>query len=525
MASSVATRITFVAAALLILFSILVRQVNHDEGQYVAAIAMMRHGWPYLDFPYLQTPLQPLLLSPLSALPAGWLLVAARLANGLFAFATLVFIYVAVRDRVERRSALIAIVAVACTEAFMMASALARNDTLPMMLLAGAIVALLRAVDRKADAPALAIAGLLLGLATSAKISAAVPAAGAALFLLLHARQFGHRGLVAFGIGAIVGFLPTIALALAAPAQFRFDVFTYSLEAPRQWWTATGWSVSFLFVVRVAILLALSAQGAIPPALAAAVIDRRRSDDRLLLNLMIVGGLIGAYMPEPPFVQYLVPLLPPLFVRFALAIDGPRRPWHRPVFIVAAICTIAGLSNPIIHTVRTFKRGGTDLGYAIQQGHEVARLANGGTIVTLSSEIAAGSDANLDRGFTTGPFLYRTFGALSADALRYGYSPNWERVEQALGARAPAVIFVGREMKQRKPSILLHGHKRPRAPFLPTHLDAPLVAWAQAHAYVKVLLANGSFAFVRPPCSGAVRRISSGCTGEFPYTRRPPTSP
>ncbi|HEX8842850.1 MAG TPA: hypothetical protein VF757_11195, partial [Sphingomicrobium sp.] len=126
-----ATRRIFIAAALLIAFSIIVRAINHDEGQYVAAIAMMRGGWPYLDFSYLQTPLQPLLLSPLSLLPAGWLLVAARCANGLFALATLALVYRAVRDRLEPGSAIVAVAAFACTEAFLLASSLARNDALP----------------------------------------------------------------------------------------------------------------------------------------------------------------------------------------------------------------------------------------------------------------------------------------------------------------------------------------------------------------------------------------------------------
>ena len=215
------TPIVFAAAALLVAFSILVRAVNHDEGQYVAAIAMMRHGWPYLDFPYLQTPLQPLVLSPLSLLPAGWLLVAARVANGLFAIATLALVHSALRSRVDARTALVAVGALACTEAFLLASSLARNDALPMMLLAGAMVALLRVVDRPSDMRSLAIGGLLLGLAASTKINAAVPAAGAGLFVLLRGRRFGVAGVNAFALGALAGILPIAAFALIAPERFH----------------------------------------------------------------------------------------------------------------------------------------------------------------------------------------------------------------------------------------------------------------------------------------------------------------
>lgn len=480
-----ATWAVFAGAAFLVAFSILVRAINHDEGQYVAAIAMMRHGWPYLDFAYLQTPLQPLLLSPLSFLPAGWLLVAARVANGLFALATLALVYSAVRPRVGQRSALIAIAAFACTEAFLLAGSLARNDALPMMLLAGAIVALVRAVYGKSSTRSLAIAGLLLGLAASAKINAAVPAAGAGLFVLLRARRFGLNGINAFGLGALAGILPIAVLALAAPDRFHFGVFTYSLQAPQQWWASVGRAGDLDPLHRIVDLAALAFQGPTPFALAAAAIDRRRSDERLILDLMIVGGLVGAYMPEPPFTQYLVPLLPALFARLALAIDGPRLQWHRPLLALAVIGAIGGLAYTGGQVAKTIKRGGSDLVLAVQQGRQVARIAAGRPIATLSPEAFAGSDTSIDRGFVTGPFLFRTADELSAEAQRLGFSPNWQRIDRALEERPPAIIVSGREAK-------------PWPPRFRSGMDAPMIAWAEAHGYARVPLPGGSTAFVRP---------------------------
>jgi 4-amino-4-deoxy-L-arabinose transferase-like glycosyltransferase len=472
----------FGAAALLIAYSILFRFVDHDEGQYVAAIALMRDGWPYLDFAYLQTPLQPLLLAPLSLVPAGWLLVAARCANGLFAFATLLLLYVTLEKRAGRRSALIAIASLACTESFLLAGALARNDALPMMLLAGAILALLTAIERKDERVALALAGALFGLAASAKISFAVPAAGAGLFLLLRAREFGARGLAAFGIGALAGLAPSLVFAIAAPEQFRFGVFSYSLEAPRQWWTYIGQADALVPSNRIVELLRLAAQGAILPALAAAALDRRRSDDRLLLDLMILGGVAGAYMPEPPFSQYLVPLLPALFVRFGIALHRPHWKWTGPVLALTAAGSIGGLYD----ASRFASEGpaqGSDLVRAVRDGRQLSRLADGGRIVTLSPQLVAGADTNLDRRFVTGPFLFRTYGELSARALRHGYSPNWQRLDTALAARPPAVILVG-------------GESRPRPPLFPMGLDAPLVRWARTHGFARVQLSGGNVAFV-----------------------------
>ena len=61
------------------------RPIDHDEGQYVAAVALMRSGLPYRDFAYLQTPLQPLIFAPLAWLCEGWLFLALRAVNALCA--------------------------------------------------------------------------------------------------------------------------------------------------------------------------------------------------------------------------------------------------------------------------------------------------------------------------------------------------------------------------------------------------------------------------------------------------------
>src|SRR4249919_1296013 len=110
------------AAAFVIVFSALIRSVNHDESQYVAAIALMRQGLPYRDFAYSQTPLQPLLLSPIAYLPAGWVLIGARAANAAFGFATILLVLRALQKRASPRATAAALAALLCTDAFLLAS-------------------------------------------------------------------------------------------------------------------------------------------------------------------------------------------------------------------------------------------------------------------------------------------------------------------------------------------------------------------------------------------------------------------
>jgi hypothetical protein len=469
----------FIAATILIASSALLRAANKDESQYVAAIAMIRQGWPYLDFAYLQTPLQPLVFSPLAFLPTGWVYAGARFGNALCGLGTLLMLLAGLRSRTTVKSVLIALAAFACTQPFLLAASLARNDALPMLLIASAVAALLAAVDRR-SLPGFALGGLFLGLATSAKISAALPAAGAVLFLVLRVRAFGLRSLGAFAAGALVGLTPCFAFALAAPAEFRFDVFDYSLDAPVQWWTSVGLGTDLEPVHRILRLIALSAQGSILVALAATLFDRRKSDCRLLLDLMIVGGLVGSYMPEPAYAQYLVPLLPPLFARLAFALDGAPS-WRREaVSALVVVGSIAGLGFAASHI-----NGRIAVAEAASIGPKTAALARGGRIATLSPEFVAGSGANLDPRFAAGPFLFRTSDGLALDAERLGHAVTWQDVERSFGVNRPALVLAG-------------GEKERHRPMRPHGLDAPLIGWALSRHYRPVAVGNGFVAYVRP---------------------------
>ena len=471
-------------AGLTIAASILVRPIDHDEGQYVAAIELSRHGWPYLDFAYLQTPLQPILLSPLGMLPAGWLLVGTRVANGIFGILTVALLSMALRGRASPPGIAIAMTALLCSEPFLLASSLARNDALPMVLLAAGAFALLQGLTSPRRIRLFAAAGVLLGLATSAKINMGLPAAAAGVFLLLRRQRLGTASILVFASGALAGLLPTLVLAAFAPTQFAFDNFVYNIGAPRQWWSETGHSELLEARYRVPILMVLAAQGAALIGTISAAIDRQRCDDRFLLDLMIVGALISAYLPVPAFSQYLVPLLPLAAMRFAFAIDGVPQERMRFVFALTCASCVLGLGRTGWSVVQTAARG-SDLVYALGQGREVAEAADGQPIATLSPERVAGSDTNLDREFVAGPFLFRTSDKLAAQALRYSYSPNWQRISSALDKTRPRVIVTG-------------GEAQPHPPLFPSGLDAPLLSWAEKHNYRRRLLSGGLILWRRP---------------------------
>ena len=456
------TFLSLVGAVLVV--SALVRAVNHDESQYVAAIALMREGMPYRDFAYLQTPLQPLLLSPLAYLPAGWVWIGTRAMNAAFGFATLLLVIRASANRASPAAELVAAVALLCTEAFLLASSVARNDALPMVLIAASLPFLLSAVERRSVAM-FGLGGLALGLAASAKISAALPAAAAGLFPLLRVRDYGIRSIFAFGAGLLLGLLPTIGMALIAPSEFRFDVFDYNVNAPVQWWTSVSQAGELDPFRRVVKLARFSCVGSILVALTATALDRRPSAGSRMLELMIAAGLIAAFLPKPALVQYLIPLLPPLFVRFAIALDGVSANGRKALLVLTGAGSLAGLFSDFVVSF-----GGLEMVRAVPFARRVELVARNGRVVSLFPEYVAGSGVLLDPRFAAGPFLYRTRGPLGALAEIRGKAVSIGSLDKELDSLPPAVIVVG-------------GESHPHPPPFPDGFDQPLVDWARAHGY------------------------------------------
>ena len=460
-------------------FSVLFRRVDHDESQYVAAVALMRSGFPYRDFAYLQTPLLPLLLSPLSRLPAGWTFVAVRIASGVGGFVTMVLLWRSLERRVSLRSRMIALAALMCTNPFLLASSLARNDALAMALLAAALLPLLRAIETNSRGY-FALAGLLMGLAISAKISAALPTAAAAAFILARSRRAGLATFVGFAVGLVLGLTPTLVCAAIAPSAFRFDVFSYNLQAPVQWWSSIGEAGELRPVVRIAKLVGMAALGSVLVALASAALDRRADDKRRILDFMVIGGVVAAFLPVPALTQYLVPLLPPLFARFAFALDNAGERRTRILVSLAGLSSIAGLTSSLLASspeLAAFRN--------VQLGAEIAALAKDGPVVTLSPEYVAGDGINLDPRFAAGPFLYRTRGKLALTAETFGRAVSIETLDQSLTRRPPALILVGGERES-----------FPRT--YPDGLDQSLVDWSERNDYRPEPMARGFTAFVAP---------------------------
>jgi hypothetical protein len=418
------------------------RPLDHDESQYVAAATLARHGVVYRDFAYLQTPLQALLFAPLTALLGMWAFPGMRLLNALLGAATVALVYAAARAAgVNRAAAFLAAGLLSCCDVFLFSAAVARNDMLPACLFAGALWLMCyqtRDVGNRAAAVAI---GLLLSAATAAKLSYAIPALAYGGLALIDRR---HRP-----VWLILGAIPPAALVAAtwaaAPSAFAFDVLRFPTAAPEQFYAAgRAWKLAVW--ARVFDISKFLALGPALLTIALVIRDRRRDSLAVMLDVMIIAGLIAAILPAPTWRQYLLVMLPPLFVRAAWILshwcssDRGR--------LVAGIFIAAGLA-PSLLTVGGATVSGWPLLAAIRDGHALRsamdRLNVAGPIATLSPQFVPATGRPIDPRFATGPFYFRSTGLLSAlDERRFALISR-ATVAAQLDARPPAAIVTGGE--------------------------------------------------------------------------------
>lgn len=500
--------------------------VGYDEDQHIAAGVLARHLRPYADFVYFQPPLYPLLLSVLFQAAEGHFLLAGRLLTCALSVASCGAL-LGLLLRLGAGRVLAAVLVTACVASPFLAGPISntRNDILPLCSFLVGLGLYLGADGRRAAAArprrglAFAAAGLCVGLAVTAKLSYAF---GPPVFLA-HALLVGRRdpgflwGRAApFTAGLCAAASPALYYLWVAPEGFLYGVLEYHLTAPIAWYVQEGQAASLRAGERadlLAQLLVLGGNGTLVVlALALALLRWTRRHEPFpptggardgaarppaegLVLALLAGALAFGFLPRPTWPQYYAPVAPLLACWTAAQ-------WHRvraaggaqrllPLTAAALLPTIMSL-GPFAGAVAKLPRigewGGVSASRNAAAVRDAIRRAGGGDgdVATLFPTFVV--DANPVRPeFASGPFFFRTAGALPPDRIARLRGTGPDDLERLFAADPPAAVFVG-----------VHA-ARWRAP-----MDAALAAYAERHGYELVLRdvsaagATGGRLYVRP---------------------------
>ncbi|AMK23442.1 MULTISPECIES: ArnT family glycosyltransferase [unclassified Sphingobium] len=488
-----ATFIVMAVVAALLWFGItaLATPLDHDESQYVAGAWFSSHMLIYRDFLYLQPPLHAWLFAPLTWAFPGKMLAAMRLATAACAVGTLLLLYLVQRRAgVSRGSAVLATISMATTAAFQFTASVTRNDMLPTMLATLAMLLMIAAlhIGRRRHWFA---AGVFFGLAIAAKLNFIPLGAAAGGFALLAYR----RHALWLALGALAGIAPMLMAWAAAPAAFSYGVVTFAASGPFAWYAANGAGDELALGEKFADLAKYLWRG--PALMSLAMIlghgwaNRGRAcpPERQFAYWMIGGGLIGAALPTPSQLQYVMPLLPPLGLALGIMLDDARA-WHgrmRPG-LIALLCLAAvpGLLPSGGHVAAMTRHGSpilTASANARWAGAQVRALTGDDEIVSLSPQQLVDSGLNIDRRFAPGPFVYRTGWTMDKAEARSIHAMI-PAILTDLDRDPPEAILVGYEMGTRK---------------LPLRPDDSLIAYAKRRAYRMLAMPDGvGKLYIRP---------------------------
>ena len=457
--------------------------LDHDEGQYIAAADLVARGLlPYRDFPYLQTPLQPILFAPIAWLASGWTLIGLRLVNTIcIAVAILLIGRTASALAKDERAGVAAMLLALVTDSVLYAGSVARNDALPFLFLAAALERLYAAPGPMRAGRSF-IAGLLAAAAASAKISYALPAAAIVAQAIWWGRTpANRRAMLALLAGSLAGALPTLYFALLAPRPFLFQTYTYATVAVRAWAALNGGSWRLTVPFRILEWTGNMLQGPLLVMLVMGIAMRWRAAkpaelDRLpfALGPVVAAAALASALPMPALRQYLTPLVPPLIAWF-IALTWPRRhQWsRRRSAMLFALVAIAGLAGSAVLLIRP---GEEEEPLRVEQDAHligrIARHAGAASIATLEPVHAVDSGIGLDPRFATGHFLFRAMNV--PECADPALCPVTAASIERLDARPPGAILTGTQ------------HKHPAT--IPGGLDGQLDKWAADHRYRAVTI-------------------------------------
>jgi len=450
------------AVALLMLGLAMVTRLNHDESQYFAAAELAARWQPFVDFLHLQTPYQIYVAAPIAALSDEYSLLMLRAFNSVMGVATIALVYACQRLLdVERRTALLVSLLLPLTHSFQFGSVMFRNDALPAFLSAAGLLLALLAVRRSAWW--WLFSGAAFAAAIGVKLSYALPAAAVGLYHVLNvARRRDRSSLLeaaATAAGAALALAPLLVIRSGAPEAFDYGVLGYGAEAPFHWYRANGYEHRLGLGSKLLDTAVILLRGPAWIALALVLFGwwrtkkrKGHADAALLLDLLIVAGLIAALLPTPTWQQYLIPLLPPLYVRLGLTLRSELA-GYRPGKLVSGLLVLSlvvGLAQPVVWLVEATRGRNNALSATLEarwMGRELKAAGAEGEIATLSPQVTLDSGYALDRHFANGPFFYRSGDAVPAARQARLNAVSPATLQRHLERSPPAAIVTGYESK------------------------------------------------------------------------------
>jgi hypothetical protein len=471
----------FSALFLLLLSANVQKNLDHDEHQFIAGGVLVSRELelPYVDYAYFHMPNLAFLYAGLFSV-TDHLLLSARIFSTVCAWLTLVLVsYLAFdmfrRLRLPLRLLVAAgsVVLLVTNPVFIYTSGKSWNHDLSLLLALLAFVCHVKGAGGGERRKRWAfLSGLFVGLATGTRLSFApliLPFLGA--FLLYPNRTRHQKWFVLpllFGLGVLLGLLPSLVLFAMAPRQFLFGNLEYARyntlyrqEAGFVAGDVSNIAMTFGGKLKYLARYVISTPGTLLLLLAflffvlSLNITRiwrrpRRYFDITFTLALIPFLLLGSFAPTPAFFQYFYAPIPFLWLGVLYGVasfqeQADRIRWS--FVLLACVIVIAGAYGLKGYENRgnLFEPGEWLAVQVHQAGLEIGSEAGTAQVLTLAPLFPLEGGSRIYEEFATGSFGWRVAPLVPGDDRRAVGLVNADDLTGFLSAQPPAAIWARRQ--------------------------------------------------------------------------------
>lgn len=507
--------IFFLFAATVLIARVAAAPLTHDEYQFVASGQWLARALliPYIDYPFLHMPYQ-VVVNGLTAALSSHDLLAARAANAVFQFTTLLLLYWLVSQSLPGGHPLagaaassLAVMILLFDRSLVSMDGRALNHALPAALSLAAFACFRQAQERSRPAGLLFISGLATGLAAGARLTYAVAAAPFLLFLFVGGLQKTlpqpGRRVFYFTAGLIAALLPVGLLVLAAPSSFLFGNYIY-IRLNTLYRQEVGFEIGMNLPSKLEYfytsVLANPLSMALYLLLAAVTVYalarflrscERRAGEAFLAALLAWAFLAASFSPTPPWPQYFFAPVP--FLLLAVAYGLAWIPGRAAPACAAGIALLFLSAFPFAsfaYSMAVLVRPERWVPVQVHRFSEALRAAvPEGSVLTLAPIFPLEAGLAAYPELTVGPFVWRTAPLLSAEGRRRFRLASFHELDEMLAQTPPAAILTGLEndygfdrfdtrgLEQPLIDYALQNGFEPLHRFEPPFWDTPITLW------------------------------------------------